>query len=118
MDGLQLEIDELVFEIGTPRPLSQSAEPVPGLFGRGMEFMPIEEDVALVGVKIEGEAALEQIAGPAQILETGERVAPGDDRAVVAAQIRDHRAGGAGEAGRSPCRHRLRRSQWCRARVP
>ena len=51
-----------------------------------MELMPIEEDVALVGVKIEGEAAIEQIAGPAQILETGNGVAPGNYRAVVAAQ--------------------------------
>ena len=86
MHGLQLEIDKLVFKIGNAAAIEPIGEPVPGLFSGGMELMPIEEDVALVGVKIEGEAAIEQIAGPAQILETGNGVAPGNYRAVVAAQ--------------------------------
>ena len=44
--------------------------------------------MALVGVEFEGEAALEQVVGAAQIFEAGERVAEGEDDAGVAAEAK------------------------------
>ena len=64
MHGLQLEIDEFLVERANAAAVEPVGEPVPGLLGRGVEFVPIEKDVALVGVEVEGEAAIEQITQP------------------------------------------------------
>ena len=60
--GLQLQIHQLVCKIGNAAAVEPVGEPVPGLLGRGLQFAPIEKDMALVGMKIESEAAIEQIA--------------------------------------------------------
>ena len=54
MHRLQFEIDQFFVERGDTAPIEPIGKPVPGLFRRGVQLMPIEEDVALVGVKIEG----------------------------------------------------------------
>ncbi len=77
--GPQLEIDELVVEIGNAAAVEPIGEPVPGLLRRGLKLTPIEKDVALISVELEREAAVEQIVGAAQIFEAGERIAPGND---------------------------------------
>ena len=79
MDRLQLQVHQRIVKVGNAAAVEVIAEPVPGLLRRRAQFAPIEKDVALVGVQLEGEAAIEQIVGPAQIFEAGERVAPGDD---------------------------------------
>ena len=89
--GLQFETDQRVFEIGNAAAVEGIAEPVPGVLRRGAQLAPIEKDVALVGMELEGEAAVEQIVGAAEIFEAGERVAAGNDRRRIAAERRGPR---------------------------
>jgi hypothetical protein len=58
--------------------------------------------VALVGVQIEGEAALGKSVGAAQVFEAGERVAEGEDDRGIAAQAEALRAGAAGAVAGAP----------------
>ena len=60
VNGLKLEIDEFVFEIRNAAPVQPVGEPVPWLLRCRPQFTPIEKDVALIGVQLEGEAAIEQ----------------------------------------------------------
>ena len=56
VDGLEFESDECIVERGHAAAFELVAEAAPGLFAGGMEFAPVEEDVALVGVEVKGEA--------------------------------------------------------------
>jgi hypothetical protein len=58
----QFQIHQRIVEIGNAASVELVAEPVPGLLGGGAQLAPVEKDVALVGVQIDGEAALGQIA--------------------------------------------------------
>jgi hypothetical protein len=58
VDGAEFEVDERVVERGNAAAVELIAEPVPGLLGGGVQFAPVEKDMALVGVQIEGEAVV------------------------------------------------------------
>ncbi len=86
MNWAEFEVDEGVVEAGNASAVELIAEPIPGVRGGGMQLSPIEKDVALVGVEVEREAAIGEGFGAAQVLETGERIAEGEDGAVIARQ--------------------------------
>src|SRR5580692_9109391 len=46
--------------------------------------MPIEKDMALVRMEVEGQAAVEQVFCAAQVFQASQRVAPRNHRATVA----------------------------------
>jgi hypothetical protein len=79
VDGAKFEVDEGVVDRGNARAVELGAKAIPGLLGGGVEFAPVEQDVALVGVEVEGEAVAGEAFRGAQVFEAGERVAEGED---------------------------------------
>jgi len=43
----------------------------------------IEEYVGLIGMQVDGNAMVSNVVGAAQVVQAGERIAPGDDGAAV-----------------------------------
>src|ERR1035437_2026712 len=71
---LQLQIDERVVQVGHPASIELIAKTVPRLFSRSVEFAPIEKDMAMVGMQVQGQAVLRKAVGPAQVLKACQRV--------------------------------------------
>jgi hypothetical protein len=61
VDGAEFEVDELIVEAWDAAAIQSIAQAVPGFVFGGVEFAPVEEDMGLVGVQIEGEAAVAKV---------------------------------------------------------
>ena len=61
----EFQIHQFFVQAVNAAPIELIAEPVPGLLRGGTQLAPVEKDVALVGVQVEGQAALCEIGGPA-----------------------------------------------------
>ena len=59
---LQFHLDERVFEARNTAAIELIAEPIPGLLGRSPLLVPVHQDVALVGMQMERETALGEVA--------------------------------------------------------
>ena len=79
MHGPQFQIHQRIVQVGNAASVQLIAQPVPGLLRGGIQLAPIQKDVALVSMQIEGKPTIGQIVGPAQVFEPGERVAPCKD---------------------------------------
>ena len=57
---------------GTPLAVELIAQAIPRVLGGRTEFAPFKEDVALVGMQIEGDAAFGKDVGATQVLQARE----------------------------------------------
>ena len=81
VNWLKFKVDERIFKTGHAAAIQLIAEAIPGLFCGRPLLVPVHEDVALIRVQMKCEAPFGHFASAAQIFESGERVAPGKDRA-------------------------------------
>src|ERR1035438_8743493 len=86
VDRPQFQVHQRIVEVGNAAAVEVIAKAVPGVLRRGAQFAPIEKDVALVGVELEGQAAIVQIVRPAQGFEAGKRVTKREDSAGIATE--------------------------------
>ena len=84
--GLQLKGQQRLVEIGHAAPAQVITECVPGLLVAGTQLAPIEQDVALVGVQLHGQALLCQLHRAPQIVQPAHAVAEGDDHGRIRIQ--------------------------------
>ena len=84
MHGAKLEFCEGVVEAPDAGAVEVGAERVPGVVGGGDHVTPVLQDVVLVGVEIEAEAALANLAGAAEVVEAGGVVVIREDGVVSA----------------------------------
>jgi len=82
----QLHVDQRIFKVGYTAAVEKITEPVPWVLRGGVHRTPIEKDVALVRVQIEGETLVKHIVGAAEVFKAGERIAKGENDTRTAAQ--------------------------------
>jgi len=91
VNRLEFKIDERVVERGNAAAAEPIAELVPGLRCRRVQFAPVEKNMALVCVQINGKALLAKLPGAAQVLDAGEGVTEGEDRGGISAEAEPSR---------------------------
>src|SRR5579863_1733694 len=81
--GLQFHVDERIVETAHAASIELIAQAVPRMLGRSPLLVPIHQDMALIGVQVECQAAFGEFVGAAQIFEACEHVAISKNRTRI-----------------------------------
>ena len=87
MQRLQSQLIERFIKVRNARAMQRIVQPVPGIFSARAQLTPVEKDVILVSLQMNGKAALMQIRRATQILKPVADIAKREKDIVAGRQI-------------------------------